>query len=222
MGSFPSDAKRKPPVGQNYSAWSNMRDPVHRRFTAVYVCPFTGEKYLSGTLQGVDDPTSDHMFYDPARQLLLSNLRGSATAQEEAGGGGGAASPPPSKIDLVWYRSKKRAEEAAAGRALDCLRHRAAARDMDGASGGRYCAEEPYLRDEAPGGWQDISEAAKAAEEMLYDGATPLKPYNVPFALVPEGERLTDFYSIAEMLHENEEWRKRHQDARKSQTATMS
>lgn len=223
----PSDVEPITPECSCYTSWSNMRDSVNRRFTATYVCPLTGEKYLSGTLNHVGDQTIDHMFYDPVRHLLLSNLRSPAAVQGKAEGEDCAESHPLFKIDLVWYSSKKRAENAAAARALDCLRHRASAYGMDGASGGLCCAEEPYLRGEAPGGWRDISEAAKAAEEMIYDGATPLEPYYVPFAVVPESERITtkfhvsDFHSLVETSHDNEEWRKRHQDARRNETSRV-
>jgi len=113
---------QKPSAGC-YSSWANMLDGEgQRRFTGLFVCPLTGEKFASGKLVNDGCWTEDHMYYDEERGLLLSNIRFRRDDEEDDCA---VWSDTLHRVDLVWYRTKRKAEEAAAARALDCLRRRA-------------------------------------------------------------------------------------------------
>ena len=57
------------------------------------------------------------------------------------------------RVEIIWYRTKKEAINAAAGRALDCLRHRDSGSTL---SFVRYCCELPYTVDETPEIWKRV------------------------------------------------------------------
>lgn len=85
------------------------------RFTCYFVCPRTGECFAAGHL--LRSPPAENP-QRPSTQLL------------------------PQHIVLNWYTSKKKATEAAAARALDCITFRDDENMTDTAA--RYCLEEPY------------------------------------------------------------------------------
>jgi len=225
---LPDVERRIPNNPECYSCWSNMMmDGKGRRFTGLFVCPLTGEKFLSGKLVHDDnnDWTEDHMFYHNDRELLLSKLRfgGDGDAEEEDGCADDDIFP---RVDLVWYATKSKAMEAAAGRALDCLGHRAsvhAGDDVCTMIDERCCAEEPFLRNESPSCWNGIDcDSVAAAEDMVYESATRLKPVYVVFGALPEDERITarfdveDFHSLVGKSNSDDVWRERYRDQRKN------
>lgn len=115
-----------------YLTWRDKTMPNHEnRYTSVFTCPVTGEKFASGRF---GDPKT----YD--------------VKEETFGGEGAEDAMVPIVAEVVWYSNKKAAEHAAAARALDCFLHRSAGggevdkdkparrrRTTDG-----LCVEEPY------------------------------------------------------------------------------
>ncbi|KAL9188638.1 hypothetical protein ACHAXT_007016 [Thalassiosira profunda] len=101
------------PHADNYDCLS-MRDGHNNLFTAIFTCNFTGERFASGKLVGKEgEYSTSHWYYNAGDQILFNT--DSSDAEERLG---------LQKVNLVWYRTKKDAEDAAAGRAIDCLRFR--------------------------------------------------------------------------------------------------
>lgn len=77
-------------------------------------------------------------------------------------------------IPVVWYRSKKMAENAAAGRAIDCM----LAREQPGTEEfEKFCVEDVYLKGEGPPlppSMQDIPVPEPAVFELRRDVAVPM------------------------------------------------
>mmetsp|Transcript_23026 Transcript_23026/g.49842 ORF Transcript_23026/g.49842 Transcript_23026/m.49842 type:complete len:514 (-) Transcript_23026:67-1608(-) len=109
------------------------------------------------------------------------------------------------KIHFIWYKTKKQAITAAAGRAIDCLRHRGSHNDT--ISDKRYCKELPYTVENTPEIWKLVSESA----QRVGDAECPPLPYE---------DRLTtwfgvpDLHSLLEEEHDEEYWRERYREAR--------
>jgi hypothetical protein len=70
------------------------------------------------------------------------------------------------RINLIWYKTKKEAIDAAAGRAVDCFRHRSS----DDRSHQRYCSEIPYTIENSPVVWKSVSERAQYLIAIFYFG----------------------------------------------------
>lgn len=117
------------PVKTLYVSWPNVL-PCGERFTAVFTCPWTGERFASGKMVGEEDD------YIEEKGLLGEDHE---------------ALP----VNLVWYKTKKLAENAAAGRAYDCLIHRDTC--VPEPNPPTYCSEFPYLVDAVPSDWDDAS-----------------------------------------------------------------
>jgi hypothetical protein len=219
IGIIPPSVECKIPSNKSerYSCWSNMQDSREngRRFTALFVCPLTGEKFLSGKLANEEDWTVNHMYYDETSNLLISNIRfGNNDINPNEGDG---VNLP--RVDLVWYTTKSKAEEAAAGRALDCLRHRAAVYTGDETyQRNLCCTDEPYLQNEAPGAWNEISDSVVAAEDMIYHRNNVVERSYVSFWTVLEEERITSQFNVDDFHSlpgdNDDEWRRSYRQGR--------
>jgi hypothetical protein len=79
------------------------------------------------------------------------------------------------KLDLIWYTNKKNAEDAAAARAVDCLRFRY---PTSHCSGKKYCMEEPYTTKSTTELWKNVSKSVTQVFqfETTKDGEIVAKP----------------------------------------------
>ena len=117
--------RRKQLNNDDYICWSNQGRPHELKFTAVFVCPISGEVFPSGR-------AGDPRFY---------------VAEVDPNPYGFGA-------ETIWYTKKVLAEHGAAARCLDCLVFREAMQGPGGAEAAlkleRVAAEPPYLASEAP------------------------------------------------------------------------
>lgn len=128
-----------------YTSWSNQKDFPDTRFTALFTCHLTGERFASGTLIGEEESCEENYWYHNPRRGVVP--RWDEVIIENAGNDNDDYSGL-ERIYFVWYKSKKEAEIAAAGRAVDCLRRRDLLNDeiLDV----QYCREPPYSVENIP------------------------------------------------------------------------
>ena len=108
------------------------------------------------------------------------------------------------KVDLVWYQTKKEAINAAAGRALDCLRHRDSSRAY---SSVRYCCESPYTVDETPEVWKRVCQCARGVVGMDWPSLPLENRLTVHFGV-------TDLHCLLNDEHDDDYWRSRYKERR--------
>ena len=123
-----------------FTTWPNSVEQNNAMlWTSVLTCQLTGEKFPSGKLRGKEGSYAvDYMLYDPESNFLVSHCSDSENDELV-------------RIDLVWYKTKSEAENAAAARAVDCLRFRyPSGHPSDNV---RYCEEEPYLAEYTSKSW---------------------------------------------------------------------
>lgn len=184
------------PGKENYSCWPRMNmEHNPELWTAIFTCHLSGERFQSGKLIcGEGTYQEDYMYFGLNRCILVPR-----EAVEEAGLDVGDFI----RINLIWYKTKKEAIDAAAGRAVDCLRHRSS----DDHSHQRYCSEIPYTIENSPVVWKSVSERALRAfggEEW------PLVPYKDRFATK------FDVLDIHSLLESERDWRARYRYSRGS------
>mmetsp|Transcript_14861 Transcript_14861/g.31174 ORF Transcript_14861/g.31174 Transcript_14861/m.31174 type:complete len:449 (-) Transcript_14861:1860-3206(-) len=158
IGAIPRFSGERQAGKEYFSCWTG---PSNGSFTAVFTCPWTGERFASGKMVGCEDKFTqiDCIFaLTPSADGNGSTARAWPTDCEDK---------IPEwvnkfRMNFVHYKTKKEAEIAAAGRAMDCILHRENV-DKVGLNEGniieRYCLEEPYTLDEAPEPWKSISES---------------------------------------------------------------
>ena len=184
---------RRLPGKDYFATWSSLgakgKHPI-QLFTSVFVCPWTGERFLSGKLAG--------------RQLEY--------LERDFDFGEQGAKNVETKT-LVWYRklmrsfcsqtastntimvffitgTKRDAENSAAGRALDCLRHRAISKSsVTVVKSTKYCTDVPYGTngfDVAP---QDITQKLTGVLQVYTKMNRPIV-FKLPWKVVPLEERI--------------------------------
>ena len=69
------------------------------------------------------------------------------------------------RVDFIWYTSKKKAQDAAAARAIECFhfRYPSSRQNISNATNIQYhyCEEEPYGSNAIPGVWKAISDTVE-------------------------------------------------------------
>jgi hypothetical protein len=188
-------ANEQVPGKESYSCWPrmNMENNVEL-WTAIFTCHLSGERFQSGKLMcGEGTYQEDYMYFD--QNLCIVAPR---AAVEEAG----LDVEDFIRINLIWYKTKKEAIDAAAGRAVDCLRHRS----LIDNSHQRYCSETPYKIKNSPVVWRSVSERALRA---VGGDEWPLVPYQDRFTTRFD---VLDIHSLLESEHD---WRARYKDTRR-------
>jgi hypothetical protein len=181
------------PGKENYSCWPRINmEHNPELWTAIFTCHLSGERFQSGKLIcGEGTYQEDYMYFD--QNLILVPRE----AVEEAGLNVGDFI----RVNLIWYKTKKEAMDAAAGRAVDCLRHRSS----DDHSHQRYCSEIPYTVENSPVVWKSVSERALRA---VGGDEWPLVPYEDRFTTK------FDVLDIHSLLESERDWRARYRDTR--------
>lgn len=164
-----------------YASWHNLLQNEDKKFTAVYTCPLTGERFASGMLGATY--VKDYMYYDSERKELVSKYKFDEDKMDMGRF---------HKLDLIWYRTKKEAEEAAAARAYDCFCYRfPSAENRDAILENRYCKEDPYLKDLAPDVWREV--AASVNSVLQFEPNKDQFEFNqVQWATLPESSELAE------------------------------
>jgi hypothetical protein len=191
---------------ERYSCWSNRKESPDTLFTAVYTCHLSGERFPSGRLFGQEDAYEEHDWYYCQPDDTPDLLNDDGGDEDVAHDGNDVDHPGYQSIKLVWYKTKKEAEIAAAGRAVDCLKLRDAFQEEIPAE--RYCREVPYRLEDSPDASRLLSELLRVNEVWL--------------STVPFEERVTTQFGIShlqELLDEREEyWHARYIETRRSTT----
>ena len=175
----------------SYSCWGSMYTEP-KLWTAIFTCHLSNERFQSGKLnRGQRAYKEDHMYFDQAHSILVPRglVEGVSTNVEKF-----------ISVNIIWYKTKKEAIDAAAGRAVDCFMLRSSNND----SHQRYCSEIPYTVKNSPTVWKSVSEYALRAvggEEW------PSVPYD---------ERLTAQFDVLDFhsLLDEHDWRKRYRETR--------
>ena len=182
------------PGKESYSCWPRMNMKHYPElWTAIFTCHLSGERFQSGKLIcGEGTYQEDYMYFDQNLRILVPQ-----EAVEEAG----LDVADFIRINLIWYKTKKEAIDAASGRAVDCLRHRSS----DDHSHQRYCSEIPYTIKNSPVVWKSVSERALRA---FGGDEWPLVTYEDRFTTKFE---VLDIHSL---LESERDWRAIYRDTR--------
>ncbi|KAL7514931.1 hypothetical protein ACHAXN_013065 [Cyclotella atomus] len=167
------------PEQKTYASWNNI--VANRLFTSVFTCPMTGERFASGTLA---DKQYDKvpMYYDSDRKLLKFNIEFDEDEEIE---------PTVHKLDFIWYKTKKDAEDAAAARALDCLRFRYPA-SHSSANQKKYCMEEPYTTDSIPEPWDKVSDTVTQVHQFEITKNGEIIPKHALWPILPSESKIPE------------------------------
>jgi hypothetical protein len=188
-----SPANELVPGKESYSSWGLNMEHNPELWTAIFTCHLSGERFQSGKLNGGEGTyKEDYMYFDRDLCKLVPRQAVEEAALNELDF---------IRIDLIWYKTKKEAINAAAGRAVDCLRHRAS----DDDSHQRYCSETPYTINNTPVGWKLVSERAIRA---VGGDEWPLVPYEYRFMTQFD---VLDMHSLLEGEHD---WRATYREIR--------
>lgn len=204
-----SSAARRVPEKDSFSTWSNMlakSKSSTKLFTSVFVCPWTGERFLSGKL--VDKQM------ECLEQDFDLKTEGSKEVQTKT---------------LIWYRefmlaflqmlffinciplvirrvfassagTKKDAENAAAGRALDCFYFRSSNKEsVTVLESTKYCTDPPYGADDSPLNERDITQRLTGVME-IYNECSPPIFFQLPWKVIPIEERIHIRHGVDEFL----------------------
>ena len=159
------------PGKENYSCWSNRMQKQYQRFTAVFTCPLTGERFASGKAGDEGSYKEDFWLYDRNEPRLIprdaDTNEEDYTMLEDDDNKGDEGSAGLQKVPIIWYRAKKEAENAAAARALDCLLYRQSTGNYS-ESIPQHCQEDPYAANEAPGAWKPVFESVDEVRDFRY------------------------------------------------------
>jgi hypothetical protein len=179
------------PGKNSYRTWGMNTRPEY--WTALFTCHLSGERFQCGKLIGGEGTyKEDYMYFDQDHRILVPRgiVEGASINVDDF-----------IRVDLIWYKTKKEAIDAAAGRAVDCFRLRSSYND----SHRRYCSEIPYTIKNSPAVWKSVSEHALRA----FGGEE--------WPLVPYDERFTtqfDVLDIHSLLESEHDWRKRYRKTR--------
>jgi hypothetical protein len=158
--------KARLPDKDSFTTWSNLQirgQATIKLYTSVFVCPWTGERFLSGKL------VEKQMQY--MEQHFELGVQGSEEGAETR--------------KLVWYHTKKDAVNAAAGRALDSLQFRFLGNNaVPILNTPRYCVEPPDEYNE-----RDIIQRLTGVMEVYTEMSRPIY-FKLPWVVVPIEERV--------------------------------
>ncbi|KAL3781907.1 hypothetical protein HJC23_004092 [Cyclotella cryptica] len=164
-----SSVTRRVPEKDSFSTWSNSlakSKTSTKLFTSVFVCPWTGERFLSGKLA------------DEHKECLEADFDLKEKGSEEV-----------ETRTLMWYRTKKDAENAAAARASDCLQFRSMNKDYTVMKSIKYCNDPPYAASDSPLNERDITQRLTGVMEV-YNELNPPIHFQLPWKVVPLEERI--------------------------------
>lgn len=190
------------PQKECYIALSNQESSPKTLFTAIFTCHLTGERFASGTLVGQEAHHEDYWYLDCETGTVIPRDASVEDDDNELDRLG------LQKIHFIWYKTKKQAINAAAGRAVDCLRHRGSHDDI--VSDKRYCRELPYSFEHSPEIWKLVSESA----QRVGDAECLTLPYE---DRLTTQFGVTDLHCFLEEEHDAEYWRARYRKARKAE-----
>lgn len=189
-------ANESGPKSEWYSCWPNMNDSTNTMWTAIFTCRLSGERFPSGRLHGREDAyKTDCWYYDSSRCMIFPRENMEVEDFHESNY---------DRVEFIWYRTKKEAINAAAGRALDCLRHRDSGSTL---SFVRYCCELPYTVDETPEIWKRVCITARGV-------------CGIDWPSLPLEDRQTTHFGVSDLhclLKEeqgDDNWRTRYKDKR--------
>mmetsp|Transcript_21305 Transcript_21305/g.38564 ORF Transcript_21305/g.38564 Transcript_21305/m.38564 type:complete len:443 (+) Transcript_21305:146-1474(+) len=202
-------ANESGPRNECYSCWSNNLYSPNTLFTAIFTCHLTGERFKSGKVFGEEDAYKEDYWYYDRRESVLIPRGGKTNGEDDACESDGVdACLGLQRINFVWYKTKKEATAAAAGHAVDCLRHRDSPHDA--IPGNRYCKESPYTFDNAPEIWKLVSESVQRVGGVVW-------------VSLPHDYRLTTRFGVPDLhslLVENHDedyyWRDRYRERRRT------
>ncbi|KAL7543007.1 hypothetical protein ACHAXR_012297 [Thalassiosira sp. AJA248-18] len=184
------------PRDECFFSWSNQKQGPDLLWTSIFTCPLSGERFASG--KHGNGYKEKYMYYcerGGTGMLIPQHEDGN---EEDDGVG--------DRLCFVWYKKKKEAEVAAAGRAVDCLRHRDDV-DSDPTPGNRYCEEIPYAANDVPGIWKSVSESV----HQVWDCEFPPLPHD---ARLTTQYDVPDLHSFVEDERDEEKWRARYREGR--------
>jgi hypothetical protein len=184
------------PGKDSYTSWSNM-DCNTPLYSAIFTCHLSGERFQSGKLNG-GTYKEECMSFDKHSRMLVP-----CASFEEASC---KSKDTIVNINVIWYTTKKEAIDAAAGRAVDCLRHRLA-QHRPASDHQMYCMESPYAIDDTPKAWKSVSESALRA---IGGDLWPSVPHEHRFTT------LFDIRDIHALLESERDWNASYKAARYS------
>ena len=192
--------------GASFSTWTNQKHSPHTLFTSVFTCHLSGERFASGKLGSADDYKVECMFYNDRDDNLIPIIQALDEGSDEAYDSDDVAEMLGlHKIYLVWYKTKKQAEHAAAARALDCFMHRESNNGTNPRS--YYCEEEPYSVENMSAIWRTVSESVQRVGSVVWP-------------VLPQEERLTAQFNVPDLQSffddedDDEEWQARYKRGR--------
>lgn len=210
----------------NYSSWSNWAKSPNSRFTAIFICPFTGERFASGKLIGEEGSyEDDYWLFDRGENRLVPREKETIeegnfynNEREENEERENNKELTWQKIHFNWYRTKKQAETAAAGRALDCIMYRQESLCDTTTSDRQYCEEDPYTTDNVPERWKLVSESVNTVQDVVH-GKGGISKVQVAWGSVPHQHRVTADVvdhesSWNNFVQDQDQWRSRYKEAR--------
>jgi sulfatase maturation enzyme AslB (radical SAM superfamily) len=148
-----------------------------------------------------DNYVNDYMVYDSEKKELVSRFKFHGDVEDNARF---------HKVDLIWYKTKRDAEDSAAARAVDCLLlryptlryimnrgetlHKYIPMNLQMESCNdqcRYCEEEAYDVESTPVLWKTISNSVDWV--LQFDQSNgDIKFYFVTWAKVPDSSEVTN------------------------------
>lgn len=158
------------PSKDNYNSWSNGKESPNTLFTSIFTCSLSGERFASGKCGPTSRYKEKCMYYHIGGDELIpldkedSESDDSMSDSDEIIDMSGLQ-----KVNLIWYKTKKEAENAAASRAIDCLRYRDSILFADASlSGNQYCKEVPYLSKDITEPWKSLSKSVKRVGNTVW------------------------------------------------------
>ena len=104
IGAIPRAEANFTPGKEFYSSWSNYKKGSNTRYTAVFTCPWTGERFASGGILGEEDKFSEVMNIFVTKPCPdESGLEARVCSQEDKEKYIGNWVGSVHKVNLIWY-----------------------------------------------------------------------------------------------------------------------
>lgn len=158
------------PTKDNYNSWSNGKASPNTLFSSIFTCSLSGERFASGKCGSASRFKEKCMYYHNGGDILIPlDKEGSASDDSMSDSDEIIDMSRLQKVNLIWYKTKKEAENAAAGRAIDCFRYRDSIVFADTSlSGNQYCEEVPYLSKDITEPWKSVSKSVKRVGNTVW------------------------------------------------------
>ena len=169
---------------------SNQKAGPDTLFTAIYTYHLSGERFASGELIGKEDHCKEDYWYFDGIHIILADMIMIEHVGDDFGQFG------VKKVCSVWYKTKEEATVAAAGRPLDCMRHR----NNGTISAERYCKEEPYTSLNTPDLWKHIN---RVGDDDFLNGKCLTTQFGV-----------AELHTLLQEKHDEYYWRDKYKERR--------